>query len=74
MTVLLHLLFGCSTPDTALTPTTAAALADRIATAPDAAESVLVEAGTDAATFEAYLYTVAADAEQTRQYLAARKR
>jgi hypothetical protein len=73
MTLLMTLMFACSS-STELTPQSAAALADQIAASPSTAQTILSDAGTDAKAFEAYLYTVAADAELTKQYLAARKK
>ena len=46
----------------------AAALAKRIQAQPDAADSILSEAGTDRAAFEALLYDIAADPAASRAY------
>jgi hypothetical protein len=64
---------GCSS-SAELTPESAAALADEIADDPAGAAAVLADAGTEIDAFETYLYAVAADAELTKRYLAARKR
>ena len=64
--------FACSTT-AELTPESAGALAKEIAANPAGAEDAVEAAGTDAATFEAYLFTVAADADLTRRYLTARQ-
>jgi hypothetical protein len=72
MTLILTFLMGCGS-SAELTPASAAALADQISDNPAAADTVVVDAGLDAATFEAYLYEIAADPALTRQYLDARK-
>lgn len=74
MVLALSLLFACATadPGAGLTPESAGRLADAIAASPASAATILSDAGTDATTFEAYLFTVAEDAELTRRYLAAR--
>ena len=76
MGVVLSLLLACATPEAGagLTPESAGRLADAIAASPTSAATILADAGTDAATFEGYLFTVAEDAELTRRYLAARGR
>jgi hypothetical protein len=73
MTLWITLMLACTPEPAALTPESAAELANRIAASPSTAATVLQEGGTDAKTFEAYMYTVAEDAELTRRYLAARK-
>lgn len=70
--LVLALIAGCGGGTVELTPETAAELADTIARSPDP-QQALDEAGTDASSFEAYLFTLAADAELTRRYLAARR-
>lgn len=71
--LMLSVLLACGGSPTTLTPESAAALADAIETSPSGADAALEEAGVDAEAFEAYLFTVAEDAELTRRYLAARR-
>ena len=72
MTMLFTLFLACGSAPTELTPESAGAIADKIAASPGTADAILSDAGTDAAVFEAYLFTVAADADLSRRYLAAR--
>lgn len=73
MALILSLLLACgSTSGGPLTPESAAKIADQIHTSPTTSDAILRDAGTDAPTFEAYLFTVAADADLSRRYLAAR--
>jgi hypothetical protein len=72
MTLLFSMLLACGTTPVTLTPESAGSLADALVASPGTAETILAEAGTDAATFEAYLFTIAEDAELTRRYLSAR--